>query len=198
MSKKVKTSDGVGKAVLVTKPSKTAVEVVANELDLLRGQQVDCEQLVVRGRKVLNALQQGQSAENNVAELIIERLGGLDGNGKNQEVVVETIVSALTNDWQKENGRFVCWFLKLTANLTYEKTSATLWCEDSVWPVFLCVARFLTATKEVERRGKKLAQCLEREAKDDCSASDIEWENMVKEFLDALDGDPFIANFVVE
>jgi len=178
--------------------ARLAGDFISNELEKLRDQQERCERQAVRGRKLLNLLHQQPAVSGNVADLILERCGGFGETDKTlADSVIVAFGEALTSDWKKENGAFLIWFFALTADITHETTTSTLWGEDTANAVFLCVARYLKSNARIEAAAFELLNKLKRassrrDAKD--SDDDIDWRELVYKFLDELNGDPFIVN----
>ena len=189
MSKKAKTTTGA----VVTKKSRFD-RFFERELPHLKEEQEMREAQVKRGRRLLDSFR-WEPAENNVARFILEKLDGFGEFGKHDDVLIVTFKEVLSGS-HGGSGVFYDWYRKWTADITYEASDGTLWCEEDDWIVFMALARFLTLTEFVEKKARELFRALKDLGRESESSSQgIDLCRLVCEFLCTLDADPFLKRF---
>jgi len=192
------------------RPKKTGAldKFFQKEWPHLRDEQTAREAQIVRARRLLDAVTTRAPAENNVADLIFERLEGFGNDGYYSDVLVIAFKEVLSDNSVQSRpnatgggggGAFLAWYQRLTADITWEKSDGTLWCEDDDWVVFISLAQFLTANERIEACGRELLDALKSLGDggdgDDSSDNDEEpdFEALAYKFLTQLDADPFIG-----
>lgn len=151
---------------------------------------------VRRAQRLLDTVTSWAPAENNVAQLILERLDGFGKTGSYSDELIIAFKEVLSTVEGDGSGRFIKWYQKWMADITFRLDHDVLWCEEDDWVVFLSLAQFFTSNDDIEACGKTLLSRLANVSYEEDDNGAIDWKPLVKTFLSKLDNDPFIERFV--